>query len=145
MDPKLRASLQFGNWLLAVLLTILALRFATVAVMNAFTPEPSKPATASKQAPGARAPRRAATAASGSLSVAPPPKAGPRIRVMLSVTLGEQRSEVYVNGDLQGLTPYAGDVSCQRGEAISVQIVPNEGPLIERKPICQGSMIRITQ
>lgn len=145
MDPKLKASLHFGNWLLAALLTILALRFATVTVMNVFAPAPSKPEATSKQPAGARTARRAGAAASGSLNSAPAPKPGPRVRVMLSVTLGEQRSEVYVNGDLQGLTPYAGDVSCQRGQPISVQIVPNEGPVIERTPTCRGSMIRITE
>lgn len=68
---------------------------------------------------------------------------GAPLRLMLSVNVGPERSEVYVNGSRIGLSPYLGDYSCKQGEQLRVEIVPPKGALVTRSAACEGRTILI--
>jgi hypothetical protein len=65
------------------------------------------------------------------------------VETFLTVKHSEQRSEVYVNGEMVGNTPYAGDLTCKSGEPVKIEIVPRKGAVIERSPICRGKRIEV--
>lgn len=80
----------------------------------------------------------------------PPPRprpneapSGQSVRVMLSVVVGPERSEVYVNGRLLGLSPYLGDFACKQGESLKIEIVPIRQALITRQAKCVGKTVLI--
>lgn len=78
----------------------------------------------------------------------PPPRpseapSGPSLRLMLSVVVGPERSEVYVNGRLLGLSPYLGDYACKQGESLRIEVVPVRQPLITRQAKCLGRTVLI--
>ena len=76
----------------------------------------------------------------------PPPKTLPKgapLRLLLSVLVGPERSEVFVNGSRLGLTPYLGDLSCKQGEPLRVEVVPAHEGLISRSAICEGGTLLI--
>jgi hypothetical protein len=68
---------------------------------------------------------------------------GPSVRLMLSVVVGPERSEVYVNGRLLGLSPYLGDFTCKQGENLRIEVVPVRQPLISRQAKCIGRTLLI--
>jgi hypothetical protein len=84
---------------------------------------------------------------------APPPPAEPEpteeeqpvrsLRLFLSVVVGPERSEVFVNGARLGLSPYLGDFTCKEGEDLNVQVVPTRGALIMRQAKCGGQTLLI--
>jgi hypothetical protein len=82
---------------------------------------------------------------------APPPQrsrhgeapTGPSVRLMLSVVVGPERSEVYVNGRRLGLSPYLGDFTCKHGENLKIEVVPVRKPLITRQAKCVGQTLLI--
>jgi len=45
----------------------------------------------------------------------------------LSVEVGPPRSELRVNGRLVGKTPYVGQIGCQRGQTLKLDILPPKG------------------
>lgn len=65
------------------------------------------------------------------------------LRLTLSVMVGYERAEVFVNSRRVGFTPYFGDYSCLRDEKLIFEIVPETGPLIVRRALCQGKSLRI--
>jgi len=65
------------------------------------------------------------------------------LRVMLNITAGPERAEVYANGLRLGLTPYLGDYTCKQGEALRFEIVPEQGPLQVRRATCRGAMVNV--
>lgn len=71
------------------------------------------------------------------------PPSGQSVRLMLSVVAGPERSEVYVNGRLLGLSPYLGDFTCKQGESLKIEIVPVRQPLITRQAKCAGRTVLI--
>jgi hypothetical protein len=74
-------------------------------------------------------------------------KGGGRFRVhtLLSVKHGAQRSEVFVDGEFMGNTPFAGNVTCVRGEPVSVEIAPRNGPPIHRSVTCQSGPMEVSE
>ena len=82
--------------------------------------------------------------------LAPPPRSQPdeapsglSLRLMLSVVVGPERSEVYVNGRRLGLSPYLGDFTCKQGENLKIEVVPVRQPLITRQAKCLGRTLLI--
>lgn len=80
----------------------------------------------------------------------PPPHQDPHeaptglpVRLMLSVVVGPERSEVYVNGRLLGLSPYLGDFTCKQGENLRIEVVPVRQPLLTRQAKCVGRTLLI--
>lgn len=65
------------------------------------------------------------------------------LRLFLSVVVGPERSEVFVNGARLGLSPYLGDFTCKEGEDLHVQVVPTHGALITRQAKCGGQTLLI--
>jgi hypothetical protein len=139
-----------GIWVLVLLITILAGRFTVVAL------EPWVGAPKELVKKGPRKPQRglggsASSAASEKRKSPPSPSSAAssapvvRVQALLSVKHGVQRSEVYVNGELVGNTPYAGDLNCKRGEPVTVEIVPRRGPAIVRSPICRAGTIEVAE
>jgi hypothetical protein len=152
----IRKVIPVGQLVLALVVTVLAVRFAVVAV----EPWMSGGAQAAKKKVSRRAAQgqgssRAEPSSSEARSdkstaskrATQGAKAGGAFRVntMLSVKHGSQRSEVYVNSEFMGNTPYAGDVSCTRGESVSVEIVPRNGPPILRSVACQSGPMEIEE
>ncbi len=145
----IRKVLPLGSLLLALLITILAGRFTFVALepWTGLSEEPKKrprksrrettPASASAQ-PSLGTSPRAKTASSQ-----PARQVRVMVGALLSVKHGTQRSEVYVNGELVGSTPFAGDLSCRQGEPVNIEIVPRKGPAIVRTPVCHSGAIEV--
>jgi hypothetical protein len=67
------------------------------------------------------------------------------LRLMLSVLVGPQRSEVFVNGARLGLSPYFGQLSCKQGENLRIEVVPAQprAPLITRQVRCEGENLLV--
>lgn len=145
----LRKVIPKGNLVLALLITVLAGRFALVAL------EPWVGVAEEQVKKGIRKVRKEATGsaptasakprgAKGGASASPSPSNRPiRVQALLSVKHGTLRSEVYVNGELVGNTPYAGDLNCKRGDPVSVEIVPRRGTPIVRSPLCRSGTIEV--
>ena len=76
---------------------------------------------------------------------APEAPLGKLVRVVLSVSHGERRSEVLLDGMPLGHTTYAGDVSCHLGSNVTVTIIPKQGAPIERVRRCDGQMLVVRE
>lgn len=70
---------------------------------------------------------------------------GELIAVVLSVSDGERRSQVFLDGTPLGHTTYVGDVSCRRGSDVTIRIQPKRGSPIERVRRCEGPMIEVKE
>jgi hypothetical protein len=139
---------QAGQGLAALgglLCALAGLRLMTVAVGWAAEARAPVEVPEARVAPGS-APARSRSAAHAAIAAedrVEAPTAEP-LRVMLSVSAGAPRSEVYVNGALLGLSPFLGDFTCKRGEKLKVEIVPKANrPLLERRAVCEGKTLRI--
>jgi hypothetical protein len=73
------------------------------------------------------------------------PLAGQLIAVVLHVSDGQRRSEVFLDGAPLGHTTYVGDVSCRRGTDVTIRIQPKRGSPIERVRRCDGQMIEVKE
>ncbi len=131
----------------AALCAAAGLRLMTVAV--AWAVEARSPALADAPAPPPRVAVasshvNARVAAGASAGPAEPPPTGEPLRLMLAVSAGAPRSEVYVNGARLGLSPYLGDYTCKRGEKLKIEILPvGSLPLIVRDAVCEGKTLRV--
>jgi hypothetical protein len=145
--------------LAALLFAATALRFATVSVYRVISPPAPAESGAAQSADTAARPARAArrlgqghAAAAASGSARPHEFAGPGpkraravvTRMMLVVSAGPARSQVYVQGSRVGGTPYVGDVSCAEGEPVKVDVVPPRGMPLSFTRRCQsGATLRL--
>lgn len=127
----------------AALVAVAAVRLAFVATLGAMSagahhlatkPAPSAVASA-LPAPSARAKRVHKAEQSK--------KSGKPVLVNLVVTAGG-RSEVYVDHDYVGKSPYIGDVSCKVGGRVTIQLVPAKGaPRTFKQKCVEGATIQI--
>ncbi len=76
-------------------------------------------------------------------AVGPDEENGTPLRLTLSVVVGPERSEIYVNGARLGLSPYLGDFTCKQGEDLRIEVVPRAEALIERQSKCIGKNVFI--
>lgn len=114
---------------------------ARAAKVPAAPDEPLKPALLElADEMKAPAPTPAEKPAPPALEAAEPSRS---LRLFLSVVVGPERSEVFVNGARLGLTPYLGDYTCKEGEPLSIEVVPSVGPLITRQARCGGQTLLI--
>ncbi|MET0410109.1 MAG: hypothetical protein ABW217_02380 [Polyangiaceae bacterium] len=147
--PWLRGLGQGLGMLGAALCAAAGLRLMTVAVAWAVEARSPEPALASSvpplAAPRARVTAHVAARATASPQLPGPLPTGEPLRLMLAVSAGAPRSEVYVNGSRLGLSPYLGDYTCKRGEKLKVEIVPAaaSAPLIVRDAVCEGKTLRV--
>jgi hypothetical protein len=59
----------------------------------------------------------------------------------LSVQAGAPRSELRINGELVGKTPFVGQISCERGQTVKVDLLPPKGlPSHYAIPCLEGEM-----
>lgn len=166
------ASLATGSQIaVALLLALLGVRFALVAFTSLFAAEdPSKVAdagpgansafqemlgdakrkvtssqreAADKVLPSKPASKPAHDNANTAPSKTPAGREGAAQQVMLNVSAGPARSDLYVNGRRLGKTPYVGNYSCRAGATLQVQILPEVGPIIELETQCKGHDINI--
>ena len=78
-------------------------------------------------------------AAAGSSSSAPPPRNF--IKSYLSVQAGPARSELRVDGLLVGRTPYVGQIGCEGGKTVKIDLLPPKGmPKHYEVPCLEGEM-----
>ena len=61
----------------------------------------------------------------------------------LIVSVGPQRSEVFVNGVPVGRTPYVGDLQCAKGKKVRVDILALKGTPLRRDVECRSGTITI--
>jgi hypothetical protein len=145
--------------LAALLFAATALRFAIVGLSRATSAPPrAESGPAQSAAAGARLPRALRSLSRGPATAAASASTGPRkssspaakpapaelTRVMLVVSAGPARSEVYVQGSRVGSTPYVGDVSCAVGESVKIDVVPPRGMPLSFTRRCQsGATLRL--
>lgn len=80
-----------------------------------------------------------ATKGSAAPRDAPPPKE--YLKSYLSVQAGPARSEVRVDGLLVGRTPYVGQIGCERGKTVRIDLLPPTGmPRHYQIPCLEGEM-----
>jgi hypothetical protein len=75
----------------------------------------------------------------------PPSKSEKPVHLMLLVKHAQTGSKVLVNGAFLGHTTYASDFSCTSGELLTFEIVPERGPVIERKYKCRGQTLVVSE
>ncbi len=149
----MRAALErvsFGaEWLTALLVFALASRLAWVAVADRLErPEPEEPVREKpvREKPALEWPKLPPLPSELLNPPAPPaPEAGradkETLRVTLVITLGPERSEVFVNGVAIGQSPYVGDWTCRRDEPLSIDVLPPRGaPLHVERPCSPGTV-----
>lgn len=128
----------------AALLLALAMRF-TWAVSNdpsapALAPDPpARPVTSAATLPPAPTVAKSARAAPPVIIRGEPTRLG------LSISAGEPRSEVFVNGVRRGHTPFLGDVSCKIGEPLMIQVIPKKGALLVFERICRPGTLSLSK
>lgn len=85
-----------------------------------------------------------AEAVGAAKGTAPPPAtAAPReyVKSYLSVQAGPARSEVRVDGLLVGHSPYVGQIGCERGKTVKIDLLPPKGmPRHYQIPCLDGEM-----
>lgn len=140
-----------SEWLAALLVFSAASRLAWVAVGDRLE-RPERPERHSgKPAPSAPAlewPKPPPVASE--LEAAPEPPPAPErgalketLHVALVVTLGPERSEVWVNGVKVGQSPYVGDWTCRLDEPLRIEVLPPRGaPLHVERP-CAPGIVRV--
>ena len=83
----------------------------------------------------------AVAAALGSASAVATQPAPDYVKSYLSVQVGPPRAELRVDGVLVGRTPYVGQISCERGRTVRIDLLPSKGMPKEYKiPCLQGEM-----
>jgi len=159
--PATRGSLRwhvgraaFSARLVAALLSAAtAVRFAWTGVDQAFAFSQAN----SSENPSPRA--SVSAAPSVPRRTAPPPRKPPPaprpkdpaaasrgkpVRLSLGVSYGPSRSDVYVNGQRVGQSPFLGDASCKGGENLRIEVVPPKGPpLTYVRPCYPGAVLTI--
>ena len=138
-----------AEWLAALLVLAAASRMTWVAVADRLErPEPEEPVV-EKPAPSAPALAwpKLPPLPSELLEPPPPPAADARtaaketLRVTLVISLGPERSEVFVNGVAVGQSPYVGDWTCRRDEPLRIDVLPPRGaPLHVERPCSPGTV-----
>ncbi len=77
----------------------------------------------------------------GSAKSAPVAPARDFVKSYLSVQAGPARSEVRVDGLLVGRTPYVGQIGCERGKTVKIDLLPPTGmPKHYQVPCLEGEM-----
>ena len=73
------------------------------------------------------------------------PTSPPRkfIRSYLSVQAGPARSELRVNGALVGQTPFLGEISCEQGKTVKLDVLPPKGVPKRYEIPCLGGEMRL--
>jgi hypothetical protein len=135
----------------AVLCAIVGMRFAGSSVLHAGQEEASALGMPSATASAAPPPGPRAVPLPGEFTdsspagrASGPAEKEPPVRVTISVTAGPARSPVYINGNLEGNSPFLGDISCRPGEPIRVEVVPVDAPLIQIERACRAGNLLIT-
>jgi hypothetical protein len=163
-DKWLRRARTGCDWLAAVLLAGVSLRFAFVAVAQArnrpapppavrLTPVPS-PQGSTAGLSDLRRELEAIRALASQQRVGPAAETEPRpepqaeaggepLRVTLVVSVGPDRSEVLVNGSVVGQSPFVGDLSCKRGEELRIDLLPKRGLPSRFTRACTEGTVRV--
>jgi hypothetical protein len=66
------------------------------------------------------------------------------VRVPLVVTVGPDRSELYVDGVQVGRVPFVGEVSCHGGERVVIEVVPPKGKPSRYQALCGAGAVRLS-
>jgi hypothetical protein len=64
------------------------------------------------------------------------------VKVRLSVDVGPDRSEVFVDGVKRGQVPFVGDATCALGEKLVVEVVPKAGAKQRFEQPCSAGAMR---
>ncbi|NUO52541.1 MAG: hypothetical protein HOV80_27150 [Polyangiaceae bacterium] len=127
----------------AVVGALAAGRFAFVAVDAALAMEApptapaAQPASSGRQrAPSSAEPPRAASAAPAAAPGAP-------IQVQLLVNVGNERAEVFVDGNKVGSSPFVGTISCKSGAKVEIEVVITKGVVYGYERTCEPGPMRV--
>jgi hypothetical protein len=126
----------------ALMLVVLAVRFSVSAVIRSVADE--NPGLRPAQSASATPPPPSVTTAKPKPAPAPEvPQAvvGSSLRVPIVVSVGPDRSELYVNGVRVGHSPFVGEVSCKAGEKVKIELVPPRGsPQVYERRCAPGTL-----
>jgi len=86
-------------------------------------------------------PQSAQPIGSGSARLASAAPLGKAIRVTVSVSVGPDRADVYVDGSRLGQVPYVGNTSCRVGEMIDVEVAPKTGKRLKLSKPCEPGTV----
>lgn len=128
----------------AALVAVASVRFAVVAV-EAAVEEDQKPETASAApAPTTSSRGRPPGASqSGDRPSRPPAPPGAPIQVQLLVNVGNERSELYIDGVKIGSSPYLGTISCDAGKKLAIEVLITKGVVYSYERTCEPGTIRV--
>ena len=129
---------------LALLLVVGAGRFAYVSYERWSALQGDGSARAQDRDPRPPLPEPAPTPAAAG-AAAPEPPLGELITIVLSVSHGNHRSEVFFDDSPLGHTAYVGQVPCRRGSEVRIRIHPKRASPIEHVRRCDGSDISIQE
>jgi hypothetical protein len=137
-----------SEWLAALLVFSVASRLAWVAVGDRLErPEPEspapKPATSAFVLEWPKPPPLPSELVPPETPPAPESGAPKEtLQVTLVVTLGPERSEVWVNGVRVGQSPYVGDWTCRRDEPLRIEVLPPRGAPLHVERACTPGTVR---
>lgn len=160
---------RWAEWVSALFLLVIALRFSGSAFVNVVesklesvaAPPETRGIAPSMPGSGMPDPPQSATELLKALKDHLPPlpdgksglsqpsggqrkyENGDAVQVQLMVSLGTDRSEVLVDGSLVGKTPFIGDVACRVGDTLKIDVIPAKGMPITLERLCVPEVIRI--
>ena len=127
-----------GQQVLALFALAAAARFAYVGFERWSGQRPPIAAVAARPMPELPGPAPVAGAP------APPPEpTGELITVVLTVSHGNHRSEVFLDDSPLGHTVFVGQAPCRKGSDVTIRIKPKRGSAIDHVERCDGSDIVI--
>lgn len=132
-----------SRYLAAALVAAASVRFAVVAVEAAVDNDQVPETTPSAPAPTTSTRGRPPGAASGDRPSRPPAKPGTPIQVQLLVNVGNERSELYIDGVKIGSSPFLGTISCDAGKKLAIEVLITKGVVYSYERTCEPGTIRV--
>ncbi|MCA9592643.1 MAG: hypothetical protein KC776_05005 [Myxococcales bacterium] len=123
----------------ALMLLVLAIRFGVSAVTKSVESKNPElgPASSASAAPTPVVTKRPPPAS------VPTVERGKSLRLPMVISIGPDRSELYVNGVRLGHTPFVGEVTCKAGEKIRIELVPPRGTPKSYERLCVPGTVRV--
>ncbi|MFO0614485.1 MAG: hypothetical protein U0414_18010 [Polyangiaceae bacterium] len=116
-------------------------RFAYVSAKAATAPAPP-PVASDSSAPVGRGTDRPPAVTHDRPPIA---AKGKIVRVTAMITLPPDQSEIFIDDNRIGKTPYMGNVECELGGRVRVKLVPPKGAPIELERSCDSKDLEITK
>jgi len=138
----------WGQWMWGLLFLALGARFALIALERYGQQSPESIAGTEKKSAVPSSVHSTLRQIAKSLpkpseDLKPTAKGGDVITATLSANLQPSRSEVLVDGESLGNTPFAGDFSCRLGDPVKIEIIAPSGATKQFTRPCSKGMITL--